>query len=102
MLITNYTFFSAILEENLFSPSWAITPNGTTHPVASNKYVENYGKLMIDIIKKNNIAVIYIAGSLNDEQIYNYIDRDCFKENLVSNNLRGYELVYCNNIEGQN
>ena len=52
MLITNYKFFSAILDEKLFSPSWAFTDDGTTHPVKNNKYTKEYRDLMIKIIKK--------------------------------------------------
>ena len=100
MLITNYTFFSAILDEKLFSPSWAFTSNGTTHPMMHNKYIANYRKLMIDIIKKNKILVIYIAGSLEDKHIYNYINRDCFKEVLVSDYLKSYEIKDCSDISG--
>ena len=100
MLITNYTFFSSILDQELFSPSWAFTSNGTTHPMKGNKYMENYKQLMIDIIKKNKILVIYIAGSLEDIHIYNYINRNCFIENVVSDNLKSYEIKDCIDING--
>ncbi len=100
MLITNYTFFSVILEENLFSPSWAFAGDGTTHPMKGNKYAENYKKLMINIIKKNKIQVIYIAGSLEDEHIYNYISKNCFKKHLVTDHLKRFELIKCKEISG--
>ena len=100
MLITNYTFFSAILEENLFAPSWAFSDDGTTHPVGDNKYTKNYSRLMIEIIEKNKILVIYIAGSLGDKHIYNYINQNCFKENLLSSYLKSFELKNCTDIKG--
>ncbi len=100
MLITNYTFFSSILDEKLFSPSWAFTSNGTTHPMTGNKYIKNYRKLMIDIIKKNKILVIYIAGSLEDKHIYNYISSDCFNRTLVADHLKSYEIKDCTDISG--
>lgn len=100
MLITNYTFFSAILDENFFAPSWAFTDNGTTHPINTNKYVKEYRKLMVDIIKKNEILVIYIAGALEDKQIYNYISPDCFKENVITNHLKSFEIKNCVDING--
>ena len=100
MLITNYTFFSSILDEKLFSPSWAFTSNGTTHPMTGNKYIKNYRKLMIDIIKKNKIVVIYIAGSLEDKHIYNYISSDCFNRTLVADHLKSYEIKDCTDISG--
>ena len=100
MLLTNYTFFSAILDQKLFSPSWAFADDGTTHPVNGNKYVEKYKGLMINIIKKNKILVIYIAGSLDDSHIYNYIDESCFKKKIISENLKSYEIKKCNEING--
>ena len=70
MLLTNYSFFSAILNEKLFSPSFAIANDGSIHPVKGEKYIRKYKKLMIDIIEKNKILVIYIIiVSIN----YNYI-----------------------------
>jgi len=95
MLITNYTFFSTILDENLFSPSWAFTSNGTTYPLPGNKYFKNYKQLMIKIIKKNKILVIYIAGTLEDKHIYNYINQNCFKEKFILKSLRSYEIKDC-------
>ena len=88
------------MDENFFAPSWAFTDNGTTHPINTNKYVKEYRKLMVDIIKKNEILVIYIAGALEDKQIYNYISPDCFKENLITNHLKSFEIKNCVDING--
>ena len=99
MLITNYIFFSAILDEKLFSPSRAFTSDGTTHPLPGNKYFKNYRQLMTETIKKNQIEVIYIAGTLEDKHIYSYINRNCFKEKSISNMLRSYEVINCEDIK---
>ena len=100
MVITNYTFFSAILDEKLFSPSWAFSGDGTTHPMEGNKYLQNYRNLMIDIIKKNKILVIYIIGPLKDKHIYSYINQSCFQKNSISNYLKSFELKNCSDISG--
>ena len=99
MLLTNYTFLSAILDEKLFSPSWAFRDDGTTHPIKGNKYVEKYKKLMIDIIKKNKIQVIYIVGTLKDKNIYDYIHKECFEKILVFKNVMSYEIKDCDEIK---
>ena len=99
MLLTNYSFFSAILEQKLFSPSFAYTDDGTTHPLKGNKYISKYKKLMISMIKKNKIQVVYIAGTLEDRHLYDYIDNDCFKELFVFKYLRSYELKSCKEID---
>ena len=100
MLITNYSFFSAILNQKLFSPSFAYTDDGTTHPLKGNEYFVKYKKLMIDIVKKNNILVIYIAGTLEDKYLYDYIDQNCFEKFSVSKYLNSYELKDCSEING--
>ena len=98
--MTNYSFFSAILDQKLFSPSFAYADDGTTHPLKGNEYFVKYKKLMIDIIKKNNILVIYIAGTLEDKHLYDYIDQNCFEKFSVSKYLNSYELKDCSEING--
>ena len=100
MLLTKYSFFSVILDEQLFSPSWAFTDNGTTYPTKDSKYAENYKSLLIKIIKKNKIKVIYIAGNLTNEHIYNYIDEKCFEKKDIFNSLVSYEIKKCDQIKG--
>ena len=53
---------------------------------------------MIKIIKKNKIQVIYIAGTLDNRHIYNYIDKQCFNEIKIFENLNSDELKNCNDI----
>ena len=98
MLLSNYAFFSVILNEKLFSPSSAFADDGTTHPMMGNKYIDKYSKLMIEIIEKNNVQVIYIAGKLDNKHIYNYINKKCFNEILIYENLVSYELKSCGEI----
>ena len=50
MLITNYSFFSAILDQKLFSPSRWHTSDGAAYPLKNNKYFASYKKLLINII----------------------------------------------------
>ena len=74
MVITNYSFFSPILDEKTFSPSRVYTSDGTTIPIKENKYKTKYKKLIINLIKKNKISVVYIIAPLDSTNIYNYID----------------------------
>ena len=100
MLITNYSFFSAILNEKLFSPSRWYLSDGTDYPLKENKYFTNYKKFLIDIIKKNNISVIYIIHPQEKSIIFKYIDEICFTEVVISKKLKSYELKKCNEING--
>ena len=100
MLITNYSFYSTILNEKLFSPSRWYLSDGTDYPLKGNKYFTNYKKFLIDIIKKNNISVIYIIHPQEKSIIFNYIDEICFTEVVISKKLQSYELKKCNEING--
>jgi hypothetical protein len=100
MVLTHYSFFSAILGEKLFSPSFAYTLDGTTHPIKGNQYATKYKKLIIDIIKKNNIKAIYIAGPLENKHIYYFFNKNCFNEVPIFEYLTIYEINDCKEING--
>ena len=60
MVMTNYSFFSSLLDENLNSPSRWYTSNGAAYPVRNNKYYENYRNYLVDLIMRKEIEVIYV------------------------------------------
>ena len=98
MLWTNYSFFSSILNEKLFSPSrWHIF-DGTDYPQKGNKYFISYKNLLIKLIKNNNIAVIYTIYPADSSLVYTYLDKNCFTEIKISNLLNSYELKKCHEI----
>ena len=98
MLITNYPFFSAILNQKLYAPSRVYTYDGTTHPLKGNKYATKYKELMDNIIFKNNISVIYIINATDKDTNFHYVDlyQDCFEEITLFEQLKSYELKNCN------
>ncbi|MDC0247798.1 glycosyltransferase family 39 protein [Pelagibacteraceae bacterium] len=98
MLISNYSFFSIVLNEKLYSPSRWYLSDGTTHPLKDNKHFTSYKKLLINIIKKNNISVIYTISPQESSILYNYIDKRCFIEREISETLKSYDLKNCNEI----
>ena len=95
MLWTNYSFFSSILNEKLFSPSrWHIF-DGTDYPQKGNKYFMSYKNLLIKIIKNNDIDVIYTIYPVEGSLIYTYLDKNCFTEIKISKILNSYEINSC-------
>jgi len=103
MLITNYPFFSVILDENFFSPSRVYTGDGTTHPIKNNKYAKTYKIFIDNLIKKNNIEVIYVTNVVDDNinlkyLNFDYIDsyKNCFKKISIIEELVMYNLKSCN------
>ena len=97
MLITNYPFFSIILEEKLFLPSRVYTGDGTTHPLKDNVYEAKYQKLMNNLIKKNKITVIYVTNIKNENMNFHYIDfyKNCFEKKIILKQLTSYEIKNC-------
>ena len=97
MLITNYPFFSIILDQKLYSPSSMYAGDGTTYPLRDSEYAVRFKELMDNIIIKNNISVIYIINTNNENINFHYVDlyQHCFKEISVLNQLKSYELKNC-------
>ena len=98
MLITNYPFYSVILDQKILSPSRVYTGDGTTHPIKGNKYTEKYKELMYNLILKNNISVIYKTNIANYEFNFHYIDsyQHCYEKKNISEQLIEYDLRNCN------
>ncbi len=100
MLMTNYSIFSATLEQKLHSPSRWFIFDGTDYPLKGNKYFESYKSLLIKIIKDNNIEVIYTIDPIKSALVYTYIDKNCFKEKKISNIFNSFEIKQCTDING--
>ena len=70
MVITNYPFFSTILNQKLYSPSRLYTGDGTTHPLKDSKYATKYKELMdpktrkelADYFKPHNQRLFELLG----------------------------------------
>jgi len=98
MLITNYSFFSIILNEKLFSPSRWYLLDGTDYPLKENRHFSSYKNLLINLINKNNIETIYTIYPLESSIIRTYFDESCFQEIKISDMLMSYELKNCHEI----
>ncbi len=98
MVITNYPFFSIILEQQLYAPSRVYTGDGTTHPLKGNDFTANYKKIMDNLILKNNISVIYVIDATKENINFHYLDlyQHCFEKISLLSQLESYELKNCN------
>lgn len=89
MLITEYNFFSSLLEENLNSPSR--TFDNISYPKKDTKYFKAYKNFFIKNIISKKIENIYVfePNEIKQERlnhlVFNYISENCFKiENVNS------------------
>ena len=95
MLMTNYSFFSVILNEKIYSPSRWYISDGTDVHLQGNKYFSKYKKLLINLIKNNDISIIYTIYPVESSYLYTYLDKNCFTEVKVSKILNSYEIKDC-------
>jgi hypothetical protein len=81
ILITNYSFLSAVTNKKLFSPSKYYTEDGVAYPLKGNKYYNYYKFFFISIIKENNIKKIYLLKKekINENTITDYLDKNCLE-----------------------
>ncbi|MDC1476166.1 hypothetical protein N8084_01560, partial [Pelagibacteraceae bacterium] len=100
MVMTNYSFFSTILNEKIYSPSRWYISDGTDVPLKGNKYFSNYKNLLISLIKNNDITIIYTIYPVESYSIYTYLDKNCFTEVHISKILTGYEIKDCYEFDG--
>jgi len=98
MVWTNYSFFSSILNEKLFSPTRWFISDGTDYPLKDNKHFMSYKNLLINLIRNNNVAIIYTIYPVENSLLYKYLDKDCFTEIKISNILNSYEIKNCKEI----
>ena len=98
MLMTNYSFFSAMLDEKIFSTTrWHIF-DGTDYPQKNSKHFLSYKSLFLKILKKNNIKTIYMISPVKKSNLYDYIDKNCFDEEKVTEILTSFSLKNCKEI----
>lgn len=99
MMITEYQFFSIILEENLNIPNRWYTHDNNSYPLENHKYYKFYKKHFTNLVEKNDIEVVYITGFVTgDSKIKNfeiYIDDTCFIEKYINEITTMYELTKC-------
>ena len=97
MFVSNYQFFSSILNKSLHSPNrWYGTP--VAHPSKSNPYYKNYLLFNYDKIIKNKIEIIYIDISLGKyqldlfEEIFKKLPKDCANFNKIEDVLYKFDI----------
>ncbi len=90
MVLSNYPFLSVILEDNFFSPTRWHVFDGTDYPQVGNVYYSKYQKMFLNILKSNKIEVIYTIYPINENMIFNYIDKNCFDEKKINKKLKSF------------
>lgn len=102
MLLTEYNFFSSLMEQNFFSPSR--TYDNISFPQKNTKYYKNYKNFLINKLKFNQIRSIYIFEPKKIEKarveflIYNYISPECFNMKYINDYLVHLMIKNCKDL----
>ena len=99
MLLTNYSFFSVLLNQKLFSPIRWFIENGVAHPLKDNEYFQQYQNFLIEKIKENKIKVIYTIKPANIFFLKQALGKKCIKTSNVSNVLDAHSVLNCAKLE---
>ena len=101
ILISNYTFYSSLLDRKLYSPSR--TYDQISYPQLKSKYYERYKSFFRKNIIKNDIKSIYIfytEEEINQNYLnivlLNYVPYECLKLDISEKYFKKYSIIDCN------
>ncbi len=103
MVITEYNFFSLLLNEKLYSPSRSY--DYISYPKKDTKYFKLYQKHLVELIKKNNIKHLYlfepkkIIKSRMNHLVYDYISEGCFQVINISEKTKLLKIINCSELQ---
>ena len=101
MVITEYNFFSLLLNKKLHSPSR--TYDYISYPKKDTKYFKLYQEHLVELIKKNTIKLLYLfePQKLNQTRlnhlIYDYISESCFQVINISDKIKLLKIINVKN-----
>ena len=93
ILITDYQFLSAIIENNNISPNkWY---DDLSVPSKESKFFHQYKSFYLSRIKSQKIENIYVVGSDKEKYIYVVFDKNCFDLEKINKILTKLSLKKC-------
>tara|TARA_B100000780_G_scaffold274202_1_gene238873 strand:- start:1604 stop:3205 length:1602 start_codon:yes stop_codon:yes gene_type:complete len=102
MLITNYSFFSVILNETVNSPSRWFPGDDSAFPQKDSSSFHIYKKFLLKNIKDKKIEVIYIIKDVSERNLLDYIDLECVNKIIINKHMDKYTLNRnCSDLYGK-
>ncbi len=92
MIITNYSFFSVLSDQNVSSYSRWYPGDSSAFPKKGDKYYENYKKFIITSIKLRETETIYVLPDVSETNVINYIDANCYKKEEINNKIMKFKI----------
>ena len=104
ILISNYLFYSALLNTKLHSPSR--TYDKISYPQKGSKYFEKYKIFFRKNIIENdieNIYIFYTQEEIGDDYlkmvILDYLPKECLKQTVTSKYIRQFKIKACEYLQ---
>ena len=94
MVITNFSFFSVILNNSQNSISRWFPGDISAFPDKNSKFFKNYRELFIKNIKNKKISSIYLLKDVNEKEITNHISSNCLNKTNISDFLVKFSINY--------
>ena len=83
ILITNYSIFTVILDENVSSYTRWFPGDDSAYPLQSSKYFDEYKNLILKIIINKKIKNVYILKDVKETYFTDFVDQKCFSRKKV-------------------
>ena len=96
MVITDFQFFSALLNEKLHSPSRSY--DKISYPNKTNKYFEEYKTFLVNKIEDNKIEVIYFINfDTADEKLilHDFLLNKCLSKEIITKQVKRFIIKKC-------
>ena len=92
MVITNYSFFSVISNQNVSSYSRWYPGDSSAFPKKGDKYYGSYKKFIITSLRLRETETIYVLPDVSETNVINYIDANCFKKEEINNKIMKFKI----------
>lgn len=92
IVLTNYSFFSVLTEENVSGFSRWYPGDNSGFPITGNKYFDDYKELILSVLKRKKIKTIYILPDIDENNFSDYVDVKCFNRYKLEFKIIKYEI----------
>jgi len=92
MLITNYSFFSVLLEETVNSVTRWYPGDDSAFPKKENKSYNVYKDFLLKQIQEKKIINVYIISDVSEKNLLDYLSLECVNKTVMHEHLSKYEI----------
>ena len=92
MLITNYSFFSVILNASANSPSRWFPGDNSAFPQKDSSSFTIYKNFFLNIIKDKKIETVYIIKDVSEKNLLDYLNIRCMKKTIINKHMLKYVI----------